>query len=182
MEKSLTIKQLADQVHVSKSAIRKLMTPEFRSKYCAQSGNRILINSAGVAQISQHFVHRVHSNLENDTHTNANHSNSSSQTNGQNTNTTTFLSGNQITFQEIVATKDNLISELKGQLQQRDHQLDTKDIQINKLQQLLDQEQQLLLKYQQDSSPTTFLPSKTLENETKKIAQPKTSFWSRIFK
>lgn len=45
---SKTIKQIADELGISKTAIRKYMTPEFREKYVQTSENGLLfINEAG---------------------------------------------------------------------------------------------------------------------------------------
>lgn len=50
-----TIRELADELHVTKPGIRKLMTDSFRKQYTETEGNRILINSAGARVIRKHF-------------------------------------------------------------------------------------------------------------------------------
>lgn len=53
---SQTIKQLADSLGVSKTAIRKYLTPEFRAKYTAnQTGNSIVIDDEGCKLIAETF-------------------------------------------------------------------------------------------------------------------------------
>ena len=54
-EKRYTIKQLADELGVTKPGVRKLMTANFRKQYTETVGNRILINSAGAKAIRKHF-------------------------------------------------------------------------------------------------------------------------------
>ena len=53
--KSYTIKQLSDELNVTKPGIRKLMTNSFRKRHTSVTGNRILINEAGAKIISEHF-------------------------------------------------------------------------------------------------------------------------------
>jgi len=48
---SKTIKELADELGVSKSGIRKYMTPSFRSKYTFKNANRILIKDSGIVKV-----------------------------------------------------------------------------------------------------------------------------------
>ena len=44
----LTIKELADELSVSKTAIRKHMDDKFRDTYTIKKGNKILIKDEGV--------------------------------------------------------------------------------------------------------------------------------------
>lgn len=53
-----TIKEVAEMLTVSKSAIRKYMTDDFRKKYTHQSGNRILISEAGLSELKQRIKHQ----------------------------------------------------------------------------------------------------------------------------
>lgn len=51
-----TIKELADELHVSKTAIRKYMTPEFRAAHTEnQSGKAIRIDADGCKLIAESF-------------------------------------------------------------------------------------------------------------------------------
>lgn len=52
---SKSIKELADEIGVTKSGIRKLLTPDFRTKYAFYSGNSLLVKDAGVLLIYKHF-------------------------------------------------------------------------------------------------------------------------------
>lgn len=47
---SKTIKELADELGVSKSGIRKYMTPSFRFKYTFKNANHIFVKDAGIAE------------------------------------------------------------------------------------------------------------------------------------
>ncbi len=52
-----TIKQLADELGVSKTAIRKYMTEDFRSNHVETNRNGVFtIDSAGCAHIAQDFI------------------------------------------------------------------------------------------------------------------------------
>lgn len=55
-----TIKQIADELGVTKPAITKYMSKSFRSKYTKKQGNRILIDEDGFADIRQHFADSSH--------------------------------------------------------------------------------------------------------------------------
>lgn len=50
-----TIKQLSDELGVTKPGIRKLMNSSFRKRYTTITGNRILINEVGAKIIRDHF-------------------------------------------------------------------------------------------------------------------------------
>lgn len=55
-ETGRTIKQLADELGVSKTAVRKYMTEEFRTEHTAnRGGNIIVIDSAGCKLIAESF-------------------------------------------------------------------------------------------------------------------------------
>lgn len=64
-----TIKEIADKLGVSKSAIRKLLTDDFRAKYTHKNANRILINSDGQTLIEQQFSKNTHTNSAHESHT-----------------------------------------------------------------------------------------------------------------
>lgn len=56
MEHGKTIKELADELGVSKTAIRKYMTPEFREVYVQTvAGNHLLINEEGCKLLVESF-------------------------------------------------------------------------------------------------------------------------------
>lgn len=50
---SKTVKELADELGISKSGIRKYLNASFREKYTFKNANRILIEEAGVREIKR---------------------------------------------------------------------------------------------------------------------------------
>lgn len=65
---SKTIKELADELGISKSGVRKYMSPSFRARYTFKNANCILIKDVGVKEIKSKIVHsRVHSERAQDT-------------------------------------------------------------------------------------------------------------------
>ncbi|HHT6741623.1 TPA: hypothetical protein ACSZKI_15210, partial [Listeria monocytogenes] len=52
---NVTIKQLAEEIGVSKTAITKKITPEMKTKYFAKNGNRFVINENGQKAIKVLF-------------------------------------------------------------------------------------------------------------------------------
>lgn len=186
-DKTYSIKELADQAHVTKSAIRKLMTQTFRKQHTSVSGNRILIDDAGAKIILGHFT-----NLGTQT---ANGNEREPQTKTENTGSQTADEPHQDNDQtanpdandQLVAAKDAMIQELREQLK-------VKDQQINDLHRLMDQNQQLLLHNQQethqllgvnneDSKPVKPVTgNQEPQTETADEApKEKKSFWQRVF-
>lgn len=109
-----TIKQIADEIGVSKSAIRKLLTPDFRNEYTHLDANRILINSEGQALIQKQFESKTHTENAHDTH--------SERT--QETHTDLFAVS---VLQEQLKVKDQQINELHRLLlaeQQKNQQIE----------------------------------------------------------
>ncbi|MFD1125189.1 replication protein B [Lentilactobacillus raoultii] len=119
---SLTIKELADELAVSKTAIRKHMDDEFRSTYTIKQGNKILIKDKGVDVLKEQFKNSE-SSTENSTENKATASADSS--NGKDTTA--------------------LLAET---LEDQRKQIEEKDKQIRELHQLLDQSQRLQLDVQ----------------------------------
>ena len=124
----MTIKQLADQIGVSKTAIRKYLTEEFRTNHVETAANGVItISETGCGIISANF--RKHENVVKTT------ANQFSE-NTENTE--------NITIPRVVWKT------LQEQLKEKDRQLAAKDEQIQSLnemvlngQQLTDQAQKL---------------------------------------
>lgn len=143
-EKMYSIKELADRNQVTKAAVRKLMNKEFRAEHTQLSGNRILIDEAGAALINQHFVNqfadtnkKVSSNEKEIANGNQNKTRpGAEQSENQNANQSQTA---------LLAAKDEMIAQLKEQLA-------VKDEQIAQLHKLMDQNQQLLLAEQRQST------------------------------
>lgn len=143
-DKMYSIKELADRNQVTKAAVRKLMDDEFRQNHTQPSGNRILIDEAGAAQIDEHFANQFADTSEKVS------SNGSETANGNRREPRPGAesSGNQNANQSQTAlldAKDEMIAQLKQQLA-------VKDEQIAQLHKLMDQNQQLLLAEQRQSA------------------------------
>ena len=119
-----TIKQLSDELGVTKPGIRKLMNSSFRKRYTIVTGNRILINEAGAKVIRDHF---------------GNHKTETKDSSQKQTQT---VSSND--DDKVLKAKNETIALLKAQLK-------AKDDQIANMQKLMDQNQQLLLNTQSEN-------------------------------
>lgn len=127
-----TIRELADELHVTKPGIRKLMTDSFRKQYTETEGNRILINSAGARVIRKHF-RRYKNDNKSKTETKTKNSSQKQRETVFDTVTNT-----------VISAKQETIDMLKEQLK-------AKDDQIANMQKLMDQNQQLLLNTQAEN-------------------------------
>ena len=130
--KRYTIKELADELGVTKPGIRKLMTTSFRNQYTETTGNKILINSAGARIIRKHFENSTPKTEQKQF---------SETKNGYQKQKETVSDGPQ---NAVISAKDETIKLLKEQLQ-------AKDAQLANMQKLMDQNQQLLLHTQEEN-------------------------------
>lgn len=117
-----TIKELAEEFHVSKTTIRKKLTAHFRANY-VQTVTRngvqtLVISETGYILLKQEFL-------------GGNPTANQVQTVSGNT-------ANQVSGSELLVL-------LEKQLTQKDIQLQEKDTQLKQMQRLLDQQQQLTL-------------------------------------
>ena len=135
-----TIKQLSDELGVTKPGIRKLMNSSFRKRYTTVTGNRILINETGAEVIRDHF------------------SNHKTETKDSSQKQTKTVSSND--DDKVLKAKNETIDLLKAQLK-------AKDDQIANMQKLMDQNQQLLLNTQSENKHLLALThdSKTDESQ-----------------
>lgn len=117
-----TIIQLAKQFNVSKVAIQKRLTPEFKKRYVTKVANHLEVSEKGYQILAKHYQNK-------DTEGNARKE--KSQTN---TNVIDNLESSDLSLQALV-----------DQLKIKDNQLAVKDRQIERLQTLLDQQQKLTL-------------------------------------
>lgn len=114
----MTIKQLADEIGVSKTAIRKYLTEEFRENYVETAANGVItISETGCGIISANF--RKHENVVKTT------ANQFAE-NTENTENITIPIMVWNTLQKQLEEKDQ-------QLKEKDRQLAVKDEQINNL-------------------------------------------------
>ncbi|HCI1585684.1 TPA: DUF536 domain-containing protein [Enterococcus faecium] len=123
-----TIKELAEELGVSKTAINKKVSDENRKLWFSKIGNKFVINETGQKAIKSMFFN------ENE--------NSNQQLVGEKTKTENHKNANQVPELEV-------LSLLEQQLNQKDMQLHEKDEQIKQMQKLLDQQQQLTLQANQ---------------------------------
>lgn len=186
-DQTYSIKELADKAHVTKSAIRKLMTQTFRKQHTSVSGNRILIDDAGANIILNHFANpSAQTANTNEPEPQTKTENSSSQTNDE-PRRDSGQTATQVVNDQLVAAKDAMIKELREQLK-------VKDQQINDLHRLMDQNQQLLLHNQQethqllgvnsdDSKPVKPVTENQEPQTETNDEQPtkKKSFWKHVF-
>ena len=151
----VTIKELADELGVSKTAINKKIDANFKRQHFAKIGNKFVIDDSGQKAIRIMFE-EVETQTKSATKT---------QTENQ--------------------EDSDLVCVLKERLSHSDEQLKMKDDQIKALQKLLDQQQILTLQANQKIEQLeveTQSKEEKVEKETFKFEDSKTSFWSRIFK
>lgn len=146
--KRYTIRELADELNVTKPGIRKLLTEEFRKQYTETAGNRILINNSGAEVIRQHFENSVSGNK----------SKTKTETNENNQKQSKTVSDSA--DNAVIKAKQETIKLLKEQLK-------AKDDQIANMQKLMDQNQQLLLNTQAENKQLLALTHKTSNNDVK---------------
>lgn len=169
-----TIKELAEELGVSKTAINKKVSDENRKLWFSKIGNKFVINETGQKAIKSMFFN------ENE--------NSNQQLVGEKTKTENHKNANQVPELEV-------LSLLEQQLNQKDMQLQEKDEQIKQMQKLLDHQQQLTLQanqqieklqeqlqltYTEESSEnkSTTLPEETESIEKQSKAEKKWwQFW-----
>lgn len=142
---ALTIKELADQLAVSKTAIRKHMDDKFRSTYTIKQGNKILIKDEGAEILRGQFKETEGSS--------------------ENTTETAQKPSAAITNRQQEKTNHSATDLLAEQLNEQRKQIEEKDKQIRELHQLLDQSQRLQLDVQNKL--------KQLQNKTGNSAETK---------
>ncbi|EGP5130023.1 DUF536 domain-containing protein [Enterococcus faecium] len=123
-----TIKDLAEELGVSKTAINKKVSDENRKLWFSKTGNKFMINEAGQKAIKSMFFN------ENE--------NSNQQLVGEKTKNENHKNANQVPELKV-------LSLLEQQLNQKDMQLQVKDEQLKQMQKLLNQQQQLTLQANQ---------------------------------
>lgn len=165
-----TIKELAEELGVSKTAINKKVSDENRKLWFVKIGNKFVINEIGQIAIKSMFL------TENE--------NLKRKPVVEKSKTENHKNANQVSDLELV-------SFFKKQLDQKDIQLQEKDTQIKQMQKLLDQQQQLTLQankqieklqeqlqltYTEDA-PKSDTTSVTEENEKEPISEINGKKW-----
>lgn len=150
-----TIKELAEELGVSKTAINKKVSDKNRKLWFAKIGNKFVINETGQKAIKSMFF--------------TNNANSNQQLVGEKSKIENHKNTNKV-------SELKLLSFLEKQLNQKDIQLQEKDTQIKQMQKLLDQQQQLALQANQqieklqEQLQLTYT-EKTLENESTTVTE-----------
>ncbi|RXS45080.1 DUF536 domain-containing protein [Lactiplantibacillus plantarum] len=119
-EKLKTIKELADEFNVSKQAVRKRLTEEFRANHVktvtSNGVKTLVVTYTGYMLLKQHFT------------------------------TSNATGNNKVTDTSNPTNADlSVVKILEQQLFVKDKQLENKDSQISQMQNLLDQQQRLAL-------------------------------------
>jgi len=155
---TMTIKELADELGVSKTAINKKISANQKRKHFSKNGNRFVIDLEGQELIRSMF----NSDIEN--HRKPEIDNRS-----------------QIEVSDV----SDLVCVLKERVVFTEKQVDEKDKQIETLQKLLDQQQQLTLQANikiKELETTLTETDVTEEKETEPTEESvKKSFWQRLF-
>jgi len=130
-----TIRELADEFKVSKQAVRKRLTDEFRANYVetvySNGVETLVVTAGGYRLLKQHFS-----------------SGNGSENVGSNVGGN---GGNANVTSDNKKTTDNsyVFNILEQQLAVKDKQIENKDSQISQMQNLLDQQQRLALQDKQ---------------------------------
>lgn len=155
-EKRYTIKQLADELGVTKPGVRKLMTENFRKQYTETVGNRILINNAGAKIIKDHF-----GNFNKETFMET-----KTQTKSNKRKQVKTVSSNGKSA--VVSAQEETIKLLKEELK-------AKNDQLANMQKLMDQNQQLLLNTQAENKTLLALTHKNDDAPVKEAEYKETN-------
>lgn len=154
-EKRYTIKQLADELGVTKPGVRKLMTANFRKQYTETVGNRILINGTGAKVIRDHFKNNSKNKF----------SETETKTNGNDQKQSKTVSNNG--DNAVVSAQEETIKLLKEELK-------AKNDQLANMQKLMDQNQQLLLNTQAENKTLLALTHKNDDEPVKEAEYKET--------
>ncbi|MGB2541473.1 DNA-binding protein [Leuconostoc suionicum] len=126
-----TIRELADEFNVSKQAVRKRLTDEFRANYVetvySNGVKTLVVTVTGYMLLKQHFsggnnTGKIASNVDG---------------NG--------VKANDTSDSKQITDDGSILKILEQQLTVKDKQLENKDLQITQMQNLLDQQQRLAL-------------------------------------
>lgn len=143
----LTIKELADQIGVSKTAINKKVTEEMKEKYFYKVGNRFLINEPGQNIIKSMFIDYLAEDEKKKMESETSETESGiTETDSEKTqiDSKTLESESQKT--QIDSFANNNLSETAMKiLENYQDQLTEKDRQMAELHKIIDQQQQLTL-------------------------------------
>lgn len=169
----LTVKQLADDIGVSKVAVnKKIETLGLKSKL-TQEGNRYLIDDDIAEQVRQAFKYRTEQSTTNATKDEKPHGENGTASNKPGV------------YDDVIQAKDETIKALNDQLAVLKEELKEKNTQIERLHTLMAQQNQL---YLTDGQPGSTQEVDAVDAETvsqgeatQEHQEGKKSFWSRLF-
>ena len=137
-----TIKELAEEIGVSKTAINKKVTKEIRATYFSKIGNKFVINEEGQRIIKDLFS----DSIENDDSKIDNRETQTSPTKSPTSETKSKTSTTETQTSETHRLSEFVLPETAVQIiVDYRNQLEQKDKQLAELHKLLDQQQQLTL-------------------------------------
>ncbi|GAB5060383.1 hypothetical protein LASHA2_01050 [Lactiplantibacillus plantarum] len=141
-----TTKQLADEIGVSKSAVRKQLTEDFRAQYVHEVGNILQIDDEGVQIIRDHFGSDTAGDENDEVHTHTAHERARTP------HSTRTNTGENAAWSDRNPADVELIQVLKDQLEQRNQEIERRSAEMAEMQRLMDQSQQLLLSTQTENA------------------------------
>lgn len=164
-----TIKELADEFSISKTAIRKRMTDEFRAEYTETINGVIYISETGCELIAETILKTPETIQETIPGT-----------------PETFAETMQTTDQKPQTQYDDLIQLLKNTIASLENQLTIKDKQIEELNSRLSEASAALLATQSNltESQQALMNAQALHAADKYLEdkEQRNSFWHKIFK
>ena len=160
-----TIKQIADELGVSKTAVRKKIENLGLSDKVQTNGNRILIDERQERLIKSAFQ-KAETETEN------------YKPVSEKTETLQLVSGMVSTLTEQLKEKDRQLAEKDKQLEEKDRQIKAVHELLAENQKLLDQQQHLNALTEQK---LRLLEQKEEEEEQNQQPEEKQNFWSRLW-
>lgn len=162
-----TIKELADEIGVSKTAIHKKVTPDMRNKFFSKIGNKFVISEEGQEAIKSTFIVSF-SETENEKPETDNSKTKGTKSENTQTEPITKETKSKTTITSEVS-ENNLSDTAIKIIENYQKQLEQKDKQLSELHKLLDQQQQLTLHSNQQNE---LLQLQIKANENEKKEQP----------
>lgn len=174
-----TIKELADEIGVSKTAIHKKVTPDMRKKFFSKIGNKFVISEEGQEAIKSTFIVSF-SETENWKPETDNSKTKETKSENTQTEPTTKETKSQTTITREVS-ENNLSETAIKIIENYQNQLEQKDMQLSELHKLLDQQQQLTLQSNQHNDHLR-LQLKAYEDEQSDVNDLSQNKWWQFWK
>lgn len=176
-----TIKELAEEIGVSKTAINNNVTPIMREQFFSKVGNRFEINEEGQDVIKAMFTEDIIKNekLETETQTSQTESEKAidkSKTTQTQTKLTTTRPKTSETSQTDAYLKNELPEKAMAIIENYQDQIKEKDQQLSELHNLLNQQQQLTLQSNQHIQQLQLELSKDNEDNSSQSETEYSSF------